>query len=274
MKKYFLIVSSLLIFGMGCTSAPAPVELADPEQVVQKQPDKSDPMELVYQFCEQNGNNIVVQFDEQSKTSRPFCVFSNNTQCGAVEYMNGECGPKNGAKIFVNTGNDVAALLRNCSMEDPVVCGADGRNYTNRCVAELQHIVPKHTGVCTAEEQAETFASTDPAAVAAKKAQSGSSNQTVEASAEIISNDWLPILYQITLTNGKATPRATLEQCDVDGTTTYLYQKGGKNPFTVLYDESGTVECFPKNDMTEDCPEFITENTAATYCKEIWRDPR
>lgn len=281
MKKHLLFFSSLLILGIGCNTAPVQqVELADPEQVVQKQPDKSDPMELVYSFCEKNGNNIVVQFDEQSKTSRPFCVFSNNTQCDAVAYMNGECGPQNGAKIFANTGNDVAALLRTCTSEDPVVCGADGRNYTNRCVAELQHIVAKHTGVCTADEQAETFIPTDPASTtpATGSGTVGSSSGVPTGSATPDEQDkaaeWLPLLYQLTLTIGKETPRASVEKCTADGTVTYHYQEGGKNPFTVLYTESGTVQCFPKNDITAVCPTFIKENKRAEYCKEVWRDIR
>lgn len=275
MKKYFLLFSSLLILGIGCNEPAPKVALGDPEQIVQKQPDKSDPMELVYTFCEKNGNNIVVQFDEQSKTSRPFCLFSNNTQCDAVAYMNGECSPQNGAKIFANAGNDITALLRSCGSEDPVVCGADGRNYTNRCVAELQHIVAKHTGVCTAEEQAETLVPSDPVtSTPGTVPGSTSPSQSTSPNIKAETPDWLPILYQITLTSGKETPRASVEKCDADGTVVYHYQEGGKRPFTVLYNDSGTVQCFPQNDMTAACPTFIKENKREQYCKEIWRDPR
>lgn len=275
MKKYLLLFSSFLILGIGCNEPVPEVALGDPEQVVQKQPDKSDPMELVHMFCEKNGNNIVVQFDEQSKTSRPFCLFSNNTQCDAVAYKNGECSPQNGAKIFANSGNDITALLRTCGSEDPVVCGADGRNYTNRCVAELQHIAAKHTGVCTAEEQAETFTPTDLVSSTPVVAPGGTSPSDSPTPGEKVETvDWLPLLYQLTLTRGKETPRASVEKCDVDGAVTYHYQEGGGNPFTVLYNDSGTVQCFPKNDITAACPTFIKENKRTQYCKEIWRDPR
>src|SRR3990167_4655474 len=95
MKKYLLLLSSVLILGIGCTTQAPTTPVSDPEPVdVQKQPAMADPLEAIYKFCEDNGNHIVLQFDEPTKVSRAFCVFSNNTQCDAIEYMKGNCGPK------------------------------------------------------------------------------------------------------------------------------------------------------------------------------------
>lgn len=278
MKKYLLLFSCLFIFGFGCNQEMPVEPLADPEPpVVQKQPRQADPLDAVYKYCEDNGNTVVLQFDAQSKQSRALCVFSNNTQCNALQYMQGSCGPNNGAKVFTNTGNDIEALIRTCTTADPVVCGSDGRNYTNRCVAELQRIRITHDGVCTAEEQAETFVPSDPLPVAtitepsAAQGASGSPSPTTPSQTAVNEPpQWLAILYQMILTRDKAKPPATVEQCSIDNETFYLYT----DAFSVLYTEQGSVYCFPKNDATGICPEQIKPQHKAAFCKEIWRDKR
>ena len=280
MKKYFLLLSSVLILGIGCATQAPTIPVKDPEPVdVQKQPAIIDPLEAVYKFCENNGNNIVLQFDEPTKVSRAFCVFSNNTQCDAIEYMKGNCGPQNGAKIFANTGNDVTALLRTCTSEDLVVCGSDGRNYANRCVAELQHIVVKHENICTKEEQTETILTEETNTVTIKNTPAFSGDTPTTSGpaspSTVVSEqgDWLTLLYQMILTRGKQTPRAFVEECKADGEIMYYYQDGCADCFSVLYDKEGQIACFPNNDITENCPKFIKEKRGSV-CKQIWKDAR
>jgi hypothetical protein len=276
MKKYLFLFSFLLI-GIGCTQAPPETKLvAEPVAPIVQKPIEPDPLDIMYKFCEDNGNRIVVQFDAESKTSRPFCLFSNHTQCDASAYMKGSCGPNNGAKIFANTNNDVTALLRTCTDADPVVCGEDGRNYTNRCVAELQHITSKHSGVCTAEEQIEILVPNDAAPIDPIQEdmpiQKDAQGNILPPKSKTAPASWLPLLYQMIESYGKQSPRSFVEECLINGQTLYYYEQGGPSRFSVLYNDSGTVSCFPRNDITASCPSIITSGQRG--CKQIWRDNR
>lgn len=270
---FFSLAAATILLGAGCKPAEQiayqEIQYAPPTTVV----GAADPRtEQVYSYCEKNGNRLLVQFDQKTQKPQTYCVFSNNTQCDAFAFFDGTCGPQEGARLYTNTSADMSELLRGCSETDPVVCGANGQNYTNRCAALIQKITIAHDGSCTKKEQEAAMPTTDAAAeqqVASEVVinEEDKTTPTTDLPTKAPEATWIPLLQQIVRSTAKTTPATTIDSCVIDGEYYYLLSA----PLAVLYNADGEVSCFPKNDMTGECPENFAPQT---QCTRLWTDKR
>lgn len=274
-SKILFSLFALIFIGAGCVSNNEPDLVKVPDEIFKKPDNIANPLTEAYKFCEKAGNRIVVQYDAATNDSKVFCVFSNNSQCDALAFKDGACSKSNGAKVFSDQGLSHAQLMRSCGVNDPAVCGVDGKNYTNSCIAALQNIPILHTGVCTKSETSLTSRSTG----SKQNTSSQNNNKTQQSqnnqSAQIDTNtgdsaNWLNMVISLTSSQPAKAPRSKISKCLIEKDTFYYFEQGGTENFSVLYDEDGETHCFPGNDVTQVCPENFSGNT----CKQIWRDAR
>jgi hypothetical protein len=271
-KNIFLaLFAVLLLVGAGCGSTePIVEETTKPEltQTLVKKPADLPPVEKAYEFCEDQGYNVVVAFDEQSEQHRISCIFEDNTQCDVVSYFESTCGPGKSGKLSLGVASgDSLTNLRYCDTTSPAVCGSDGKNYTNRCAASQLGVQILHEGLCSEAEKANRLVPESPQSAAA------SSHQTSQSTKQSSSGtpSWLPTVYGIVQAQSPKSPRPIVERCVYTEGTFYHYYDGG---FSTLYNTDGSVGCFPKNDITEDCPTFFSISNRKSNCAQIWRDNR
>ncbi len=270
-KKIIILSLALILVGAGCSDTPeepTKVVVQPIKKEIVKKPESSPPIEKAYQFCKSQGYNIVMHYDTIAKKNVISCVFSNNTQCEAVHYLKGMCGPDAGARIATGPIDNNLTALRYCDRTSPPVCGADGHNYSNHCVAAQQNVKILHEGLCTESEQANPLTTQSPTAAIPNTSNNGSvvpqnEQQTKEPA------PWLSTLFDLIQSQQPLNPRTFVERCNYAGETYYHYVEGCKNCFSILYNYDSTIACFPNNDINISCPGNFKGN-----CTRIWRDNR
>lgn len=283
-----LIFVGVLLLGAGCSNTQvldkqnANLEPTQPQLV--KQPLTVLPIAKAYQFCESQGNHVAMRYDYQTQRPIISCVFSNNTQCEVLNYLYGDCGPDKKGQLTPDKLNQELTDLRYCDKTSPVVCGNDGNNYTNYCIADQQHIPILHEGLCTDEEQSETLMPANPTTITSNSTNQGQSelskNQAeagVSPQIEINTGEyavWLSTLFDVIETTEPKNPRSLVEKCNLGNNGTfYYYKESCEDCFSILYENDGDVSCFPNNDITNACGAF-KRTSRSTYCKQIWKDKR
>ncbi len=270
-KKILFSFIALIFIGAGCVSNDNQVSDL-PDEIFRKPASIANPLTDAYVFCEKSGNKIVVQYDAASDDSKVFCVFSNNSQCDALAFAQGACSKGNGAKVFTGNGLSDTQLMRSCGVTDPAVCGIDGKNYTNSCIAALQNIPVLHEGVCSKTEsslQAKQFSNQNQVSSGQQNNNSQSGSSQIDTNTGDSAN-WLNMVISLTSSQPTKSPRSKISKCGINNDYYYYFEQGGSEKFAVLYNEDGETYCFPGNDVTEACPENFSGNS----CKQIWRDAR
>ena len=160
-----------------------------------------------------------------------------------------------------------------CTSEYEPVCGANGTNYTNACLAQTQGIIIAHTGVCAPAEQKQAVTENKNSAPENSGAQAeknvASENQTPSDPA-----GWLGILKDFALSAPRSNPPAFIEKCAFSGNTSYYSSPGCDGCITTLYNKDGDVICYPSNDLDNTCPAYFTGAYRANYCAKVWKDNR
>ena len=282
-SKLFLLPAVFLFLGLGCSSQPVvvPAPIITAPTTTTEAPLLPDQTQEAVSFCERNGNKSIVQLDDQTKKMHAVCLFADNTACDAIAYMENTCRSGNGARVVGGSDSEITALIRNCNDADPAVCGNDGNNYTNHCVAELPKVAILHTGSCTANEQAnpltetpsQTSTTTLPTAASATGGTEIGITEPKPAGGEQIAS-WLPTIEQIIQSTGPQSPRSIISSCVLNTSQFYLYQESSEKSFAVLYNIDGRIQCFPNNDITHSCPAGVEIGQRATNCRQIWKDSR
>ncbi len=270
MKKliFTICLLSVLTIGAGCSSKPqTTAPTTTPKVVIKKQPAAPEVKDPAIDFCQNKGFEAVIRFDQKTQTSKTFCQFKDGSECVADEYMNGKCAPGKGAvgQDFAKpsaTPNDFAI----CTNEFTPVCGADGVNYTNICLAQMQGIKIAHKGVCTQKENIQ---------IQDELAETGNENIIGANNATIMTpNNWLPIVKDFILSSAPSDPPAFIERCVISGNTYYYKSDGCADCETIIYNSDGEVSCYPSNDIDNSCPINFTKSNRSKYCERIWQDPR
>jgi hypothetical protein len=271
-KKLIFIFAALLFVGAGCGSSEN-INSEIPDEIFRKPDNITNPLTEAYKYCEQAGNRIVVQYDAATSDSKVFCVFSNNSQCDALAFKDGACSKGNGAKVFTGQQLSESQLIRSCGVSDPAVCGVDGKNYTNSCIAALQNIPVLHSGVCTKNDSSLKSKSSGSSQTDSQNNQNSQSSQNSQNQVDSNTGDsanWLNMVIGLSTSQPPKSPRSKISKCSIDKQTYYYFEQGNPEHFSVLYDEDGETHCFPGNDVTQVCP----ENFSGNACKQIWRDAR
>lgn len=288
MKRLIFLAVVFLLIGAGCTDAtsttPTATTTPSTQTTIKKKPNTGETLDAAYAFCEKHDYTIAVQFDQASKSTKSYCLFPNKTACDVIAFMNGACAQGKGALAFAQTKNTADELLQNirtCKDDSPPVCGANGKNYANVCIADIHHVSILHEGLCTPDEQAK-FALSVPTVPGAPTTP-GSPSPTPDAPTLPISTNkldvatqqnaaWLALLIDFSEAAGKKNPPAFTEKCTYDTDTVYYHSDGCPTCFSVLYSNQGNVLCYPNNDMNKNCPAYFNVKNRKNNCTVIWKD--
>ncbi len=272
----FLLFTTLLLLGAGCgdekVATPGATLTTSPVTITKK-PAQADTTNIFASYCEKQGFTIGYRTNVTSKLSEVYCVFPGNTACEAGSFLTGACTPINGlATPFGVTDEETLAALRSCDGDEPPVCGANGQNYANYCVAELQNIAIKHDGLCDPSELTPVIY-ISPSSQPINGAPSSPSS-AVSALPSDQTASWLALLTMLIETETPKNPRAFIEECAYGNTKVWFQSNGCANCFSILYDASGKILCYPNNDLNKSCPAFFSMNNRMPHCKKIWEDTR
>lgn len=267
----FLLSIAILIIGAGCaTKKPAPTQTDTTKktEIIKKKPQTEEPTNPSHDYCQKTGNEIIIRMDQTTTSSIAYCRFADGTECEAEKYFKQSCAPGQGAKPYQPP--EQFDNFSVCTNEYEPVCGANGINYTNACLAQTQGIIISHKGVCKPSELKQPENTIDSSAPAVNQ---NKSNTTVE-NQDAVDTGWLGIIKDFALSMPKSNPPAFIEKCVYSNNPIYYSSPGCDGCVTTLYDKTGKVICYPSNDIDNDCPPYFTSVYRANSCSKIWQDSR
>lgn len=264
MKKIIMLLIVLFLLGAGCASQPSPAKNTNASStLVIKKPVVVEAPVSSYDYCENNGHEIIVRFDEETQASKAFCRFADTTECKADAFQKGTCSPGKGSKAY--HPEEQIQTYENCAQKYEPVCGENGTTFTNECLARMQKIKIIHTGACA------------PAQQNAVKTASGAQQKTDAANTSLTASalpDWIELAIDMITSQPPASPRAFIEKCSYGENTVYYQSNSCPNCQTTLNNEKGQILCYPSNDFNGLCPSYFRLNTRKDFCKLIWSDKR
>ena len=268
MKKtaVLLFIFSILFLGAGCSSDKNETATSTVKTVINKKPNSAEIKNPINDFCKNNGYELIIRFDKKSQSSKAYCRFKNGTECEALAYYQKKCTPGKDADIYINKNFDKDDNLSICTNVYEPVCGADGINYTNNCLAQIQGIKIVHEGVCTEKEI--TIIEQD---IQNEKQTDSASDYSTPID---VQSDWLSILKDLVLTAPASDPSPYIEKCNIGGNTYFYYSDGCSTCFDAVYGAGGQIICYPHNNLDNSCPAKFDRSTRQNFCTRTWQDPR
>lgn len=296
MKK--LMTIGFLLFPLiltGCGSKDAPVELAP--QITEETVLQGTTDQQAYLACTQAGNEIRIVHDSQKNRRVIYCVFPDNSRCDARVFMQDGCeeGRDFSRELVLDFDESTDGLAdgpRFCETSVHPVCGIDGRSYSNECFARLNGVAISNDGACQDVQFIESAVvnsyivkrekdegqpnSTDPATgVVGKPVDAPAENQSPQIAPSQARPqhaplpDWADIPISLIAQSDRVIS-ATLEECNLTGTKVYVQTEGSNQGFAVMYNENGSVICYPTNDVDNACPGNFNYERRASICSVVW----
>jgi hypothetical protein len=281
MKTKLLFLAFIpLLFLSGCGESTPKEDLAE-NQIVErpiiKQPKDIDPIETAINTCQEDSYSISLVFDEIMQKTSAYCVFTNSTACDVVSYARGSCTTETALPFNpIGENKDGNKVYRFCDTSSQPVCGIDAITYSNPCIAEVQEKEIAHEGPCNEsldganiipksriEYEKKVAIKT---ATTKKRTSPNAKSYTVPTDSE---RDWFSIMLDIADSEKESYKNNFIEECTISGKYYYFKSTGETNPFSILYDDSGSVICFPNNDVNTFCPKNFSA-TKRTGCTRIW----
>jgi len=264
-KVVFTVIFLILFLGAGCSSGKGNTTTSTTKVVINKKPATAEIKNPINDYCKNNGYELIIRFDKKTQASKAYCRFKNGTECEALAYYQKKCFPGKNPDVYIN--NSIAEnSLTACSNEYKPVCGADGINYTNNCLAQIQGIKIIHDGVCTNREM-----------TIIQQENTAENKQTEQKDSPIIisnEDDWLPILKDLILTSPSKQTPSFIEKCQISGKTYFYYSEGCSTCFNAVYGSNGQIICYPQNDLDNSCPINFNRSSRLNNCTRIWQDSR
>jgi len=267
-----MVCAVLFFIGAGCSTAPKEQDpdttSTTPTTVVVKKPANVDTIDYAIAACESRGYVAVLTYDSGTKHTNTLCKFHDAYACDALQFLMGQCTTTSTNRIYLVATNGIPKNLRTCTEDETPVCGNDGVTYVNSCIAALQQATILHTGVCTEKEI--VAASPPPSAVTTPiTTPRGGSSGTNPSAPPTGTPVWTTYLFSITgnRTTGPGAP--IKEACTYDETRVFYMEEGCPDCFSTLYANTGTVLCYPHNDIQNECPSYFDKDTRSAHCKKI-----
>lgn len=268
----FLLSITVLIIGAGCFTKSQKTTTTDTAtttaEIIKKKPQTNTPANSADEYCKKSGNELIIRFDQETKSSKTFCRFADTTECETEKYFKQTCAPGQGAKTYISAEQTDSFTV--CTNEYVPVCGANGITYTNSCLIQTQGILLSHTGVCTIIEQEASKIET----ANTKPTDAAPLIETILPANDTGDPNWLPVVKSFVLSSTKSDPPAFIEKCAYAGNPVYYFSPGCKDCLTTLYNKNGSILCYPSNDLDNTCPAYFTGAYRGNYCTKLWKDDR
>ncbi len=284
-----LCLTALLLIGAGCGDDETETPAAAQQVVVKKPANETNPFQIAYDRCLDEGYSVRTEENEKGEATF-YCVFPGNTGCELTSYTAGACHSGSGAITLTSNIDPLLEKLRSCTSDSPPVCGDNGKNYVNECVAAVQGIPVKHEGLCLQQEVAvaPTPVATVPTPSITPATPSSAANPPPASTGVTAApkptvppslppdtpaaSAWLSLVMDLLSGEPAATPRAQIEKCVYQNTLVY-YTDSGALP-GMLYSSDGSLICYPDNNLNNLCPSFFKVKNRSTNCSVIWKDKR
>lgn len=276
----------LPLFLAGCGEkepTPQPPSTEDPEEMVLE----GTTDQQAYLACVRAGHEIKIVHDAAKNGRVIYCMFEDGSRCPARQFLNEECEPGEDfsgteALAFDQSIDGLADGPRNCPTDVIPVCGEDGRSYANSCFAQLNHVAVAAQGACKGIEDLSPTKSdsyivrktpaksnTQPSADTTEKPTQASVPSGAVTSVESTRGaQWLDLPISL-LDQSDRIEYATMEECTLGRETVFVHTEGKTQDFAVLYDEGGSVICYPKNDIDDTCPKGFDFDRRS--CSIVWK---
>lgn len=285
-KNYFLIgiISLLALIGAGCSSSSK----NNTENETNPQTNIETTLQQeAYLFCTQKGHEIQIRYELALNRNIAYCVFSDKTECESVSFLQGKC-PENipvpvdpiSQRFEPFPGDEFP--LRLCDLIAQPVCGVDNKTYTNGCIAEFLGVKIAEHKACDRSGQVETnTANTSPivdvSVLPTRNNTQGTSRGTGSSpsttnpprtpnpgTAESANtNAWVEI--PLSLLQSTAGNNSRIDRCSQAGVITFYVH----DDFPTLYNAKGEVICYPKHDINNTCPSYITSGSYTSSCTPV-----
>lgn len=270
MQKILLLIFLLALTGAACSNnATKNTGSTVTSPTVIRQPIITEPSNPFYDFCEEQGHQIIIRFDITSNASKAYCRFPDTTECPANTFASGECGPNKGAQIY-EPGSEIQ-VYENCTQTYEPVCGEGNITFTNECLAKIQGVKIISSGACPtiAEPTIPTTPTKDTPTPTISTPPTTDTSQSPSATP-----DWVNTAIDIITAQPVSKPKAFIDRCVYNNKTMYYQSAGCPKCRVVLSSETGTALCYPNNDFNNICAKHLPLNNRQDYCKRLWTDSR
>ncbi|MBT3816895.1 MAG: hypothetical protein HOE80_01635 [Candidatus Magasanikbacteria bacterium] len=280
MKKSYLplLLLSLLVIMTGCgkeeVKQTIEVSVEDNEKVVESTLEQKS-----YVTCVQAGYNVSIRFNYLANRQMIYCVLEEDPEwiCPASDFLLDECGEP---PEIQEEDPYLTAVIQEILEERPrfcepiaePICGENSRTYTNACIASQYGITVAYEGPCKPPETPSNIplspisaGTKTPVPIYEKTpitTPPTQSNYIEKAPA------WLDIPIGL-LEEQQTRHQVTISRCQF-GNEIYYYQKEDSTyALDMLYDDEGTVVCYPNNDFERSCPNEL-KKTGIAGCQKVW----
>jgi putative hemolysin len=290
MKKnisFFVLLSIVLLAGAGCSSKKTPTETTPQNNLIDNPLVETTEQQEAYLFCTKKGYEIQIRYEGSLNKNIAYCVFDETKKCESVAFLKDQCPEEvvpteeeQIAKMFQPVVGDEFPL-RLCEPIAQPVCGTDNKTYTNACVAEFLSATIQHQGSCDRPSnivptEANTERVVDISVIPGKNTPTKNSETktnnitspktpTPGTTESANTNAWVEI--PLSLLQSTAGQETRIDRCIQNGVTTFYVH----DDFPTLYNAKGEVICYPKNDINNACPSFITNSTYQSSCTPVTR---
>lgn len=226
---------------------------------------QTTPEQKAHAYCVSQGNEIEIVTDDAGR--HIYCILTDGTPCEAGAYFSGTCPQEQQEHVVSIEGEE---SMRFCEPVADPVCGSDGKTYTNSCIAQQYGVSIAYEEPCRGTEP--------PSNPSSGSSESNPSNPTPPLGNGSISPiilpsmqeqelpQWLPMAVAL----ASHYPSATMYSCPIGGSVYYVLSGVRGSEFRILYDSTGSVQCFPLNDIQYSCPVDVSGSLSGT-CQVVWR---
>jgi len=282
-----------IVFFSGCvhqTDTPDPVQPSTRQEVLKRPDQEQTPLQMALENCSNQGYEISFVVDEKEQETHAYCIFEDNKACEALAFQQGLCTPENGSGWLSQTDPlNGQRAFRYCDTTTKTVCGEDGRTYVSECIAQAEEVHVKQEGPCPSDEDGAVVfiepiykrtptkklsVSVSPGKTSTPPSPPSKIGSPESSKIEITNNpqkldDWFQVLISISEYERKTDKTLFIEEC-LNNKKYYYYEASQQNAFSVLYNDKGSVLCFPNNNVNDFCPSFFDVSERANICKKLW----
>lgn len=273
--QFSLFLCGLFLLGIGCSQTPktntvnkntTPTSTPETTLVAMTQAQEA------YVYCVLQNYSIKIQMQTEVAPQQILCEFPDGSACLAEAFLQDDCLP---GEYFPPTTEAVALATaeddiyggRYCEPVADPVCGADGRTYTNACIAELSgqktytpDSCPDNGQPLSNPDRGED--NSEPTGTESNNQENNGGGNQGETPTETGSTNTAQSI------RASLPPNSQISQCPANNQNYYLVRTACPECVSILYSSGGDLLCYPGHDVAGKCPEAFSGRTPAS-CRII-----